>query len=141
MAPDLTLARATALSVMDATCTVRTDPQGRTDDLFDETTGEYTRPPDDQTTVYTGPCLLRPSQGLGQNRATMGSAEQFVDRYDLRLPVTATGVHPGDVATIDTSPNDPDMVGREFTVLQAAGGTYAVTRILTVQLRTEGPHV
>lgn len=141
MAVDLTAARATAESVFDASCTIRSDPEQRTDDTFDQATGKLTRPAGDSTTVYSGACLVRPSVGLGQIRAPMGGAEQFVDRYDLRLPVTAVGLAPGQVVTIDTAPNDPDIVGNDYTILQVAGGSMAVTRIVTVQLRTPGPHV
>lgn len=138
--PDLTLARATAESVMDATCTITSDPEGVTDDVFDETTGRYTPPNPDTTTVYSGKCMIRPST-LGQNERVEGGAEQFIDRYDVRLPVTATGVQPGMVLTVNTTPSDPDLVGRTFTVIQIAAGTFSVTRILTVQARKTGPRV
>jgi hypothetical protein len=141
VAPELTRARAAAEKLFDATCTITADREGHTDDLFNEATGVLTRPPDDTDTIYSGPCLVRPTQGLGQNRRAEGDAEQFIDRYDLRLPVTATGLAPGQIVTIDSAPNDPDVVDQQFTVLQVAGGSHAITRIVTLQLRTSGPHV
>lgn len=137
--PDLTLARAAAESLFDAECVVTRDRQGRADDFRDPTTGQLTRPSDDAGSAYSGPCLIRPSKGLGQNRPREGGADQYLDRYDGRLPVTATGVGIGDVLTVTAAPNDPDLVDEQFTVLQISAGSHAITRMLTLQLRTRGP--
>lgn len=119
-------------------CTITSDPQAESDDLFDDTTLTRSKPVGDASTLYSGPCMIRPA-GLSQRAEQEGEAASFVDIFRLRIPVSATVIPIGATVTIGSCPNDPSMVGRQFNVQQVEGGTYAVSRILTLHARARGP--
>lgn len=139
MQPDLTLARSTMESTFDSTCTISSDPQAESDDYFDDATLTRSKPVGDATAIYAGACMIRPAPGLGQRTEQEGEAASFVDVFRLRIPVSATVIPVGATVSIDSCPNDPAMVGRTFNVQQVEGGTFAVSRILTLHARARGP--
>ena len=50
-------------------------------------------------------------------------------RFDLQLPVASTpGLQVGDLVTITTAVNDPDLTGRTFQVNELAHKTEATSR-------------
>lgn len=132
--PDLTAARAQVASIFDCACTVTADDEGVTDDVLDLATLELTPPDDDTTTIYRGPCLVRPRS---QANTEQGGGPVALATHQARLPVTATGVHVGHTLTVTRSPNDPTVLGA-YTVITVAGGSFAVTRILGLSRRDPG---
>lgn len=139
--PDLTLARATLEAAFDAECVIVRDRQGHTDDLRDPSTLELIRPSDDSGTIYAGACLCRPVQGFGRTQRDEAGTVQYVDTWRLRLPVTADNVTVGDVVRFSVSPNDSQLLDREFTVSKIAGGSLSVSRILFINERQRGPRI
>ena len=137
---DLTGPRSTVASLFDATCTITRDPQGTTDDVFDENTGQLTPPTGDTSTVYSGPTMIRPGGYAAQLRS---EGDQIIesDTYRARLPVDAPLVAPGDIYTVDSCTSDPELVDQTFTVLAVTGGSLSVSRILTLQRRSRGPRL
>lgn len=84
------------------------------------------------TEVYTGKCRIRPRQTqdrmLEHGGDDIGAADLVVS-----IPITATGVQPGDTVTVDTSTYDADAVGRTYTVLGSVHGSQVTARRLTCQ--------
>lgn len=125
-AAGITLAgRRAAERLMVETCTI-----GRQSGLTtDQTTGKVT-PAYEQ--VYSGPCKVQ----TFTNREIFkdGGEHQFiVQRYELEIPFSATGVRTGDVATITSSQLDPDMPGRQYRVAALLNKSFATARRLSVE--------
>lgn len=136
IAGSLPFARAATEALFDSTCTVTRDPEGDADDTYDPVTHHITgHSPSDATTIYAGPCRIRP----GLARPTMeGGQTVFVETYAARLPVTAVGLRSGDVLTVVWCSTDPQVVGAEFTVDQVDQGSSSVTRPLVLVRRQRG---
>jgi hypothetical protein len=85
------------------------------------------------TTVYEGPCKIRP---LGAGReAEYGEGEVVLHRYRLKLPYSAaTPVLPKDRATMTAAP-DAWVVGRALEVVDVDYSSTAVTRKLIIEDR------
>ena len=67
-------------------------------------------------TVYSGRCRVRPTgqQDRGQNAADQSFVESS---HRLSLPVAeSTGLSDADVVEMLSCPDDPDLVGRRFTI-------------------------
>lgn len=139
--PPLAAARATAEAVFDAACTITRDVEGTTDDVRDEANLTSTPPAADSTTVYSGPCLLRPPTATTAAQAhRQGGAQIATEDLRARVPATVTS-RPGDILTVTASPNDPSLAGRSFDVTRVIAGSYAVTRMLLLADRARGPRL
>jgi hypothetical protein len=139
--PDLTAARAVAESLFDCTGTIRRDPQSTTDDTFNLATGVSGRPPNDETTIYTGPMWVRADSLIGGGKGEpQGGQEIQQPRWHARVPVSAPAIHSGDVLIVDSAADEYDVEGRVFTIMVPQGGSFAITRILQLIERTRGPH-
>jgi hypothetical protein len=115
------LGRARAESLMTSTCTVFTPGAP----ITDPNTGEVT---DSQTTVWFGPCRVRPA-GRQSNPQTIGGAEAFVFDYLVSLPFSATTVIEGHRLTVTASP-DPALVGITVEIQKVDRGDNITARRL-----------
>jgi hypothetical protein len=118
---DLTMARARAESLMTSACTVFTPGAP----ITDPNTGEVTNT---QTTVWFGPCRVRPA-GRQSNPQTIGGAESFVFDYLVSLPFAATSVIEGHRLTVTSSP-DPALVGITVEIQKVDRGDNITARRL-----------
>jgi len=84
------------------------------------------------TEVYDGPCRVRPRQ-TQDRMVEHGGAEVGVGDLVVSLPISATGIEPGDLVTITASAYDADTVGRRMTVLGAVHGSQVTARRVTCQ--------
>jgi hypothetical protein len=84
------------------------------------------------TVVYSGKGKVQQRSTQGSNR-DVGEAERLASSLELHLPITATGPQSDDVATVDTSALDPQLVGKTFTVRGPAHKSFATARRLTVE--------
>jgi hypothetical protein len=84
------------------------------------------------TVVYTGKAKIQQRSTQGSNR-DVGEAERLASSLELHLPITATGSQSDDVATVDASALDPQLVGKMFTVRGPAHKSFATARRLTVE--------
>lgn len=126
--PDILVAagRARAESIMVDACTITrvavvyTSPE----------TGQQTKT---TTTVYSGKCRVQMQMpgSAGPNEA--GEAHLLMLQLSVQVPVTVTGVEPGDVVTITAASMDPELAGRTFTVKALAFKTHATSRRLAVE--------
>jgi len=130
---------------MDDTCVIRRDPEGVTDDTFDEDTGELNPPDPDESTIYDadtlgdgdralgGRCKFSPSKSAIPNR--QGGLDIKVGEYNCGLPWDAPVVEIGDVVECLSSRRDPELVDKQFTVKDVVYSTFLVSRKLLLELR------
>lgn len=85
------------------------------------------------STLYTGKCRVQvksdSQSGQGQN---VGEAYLVVERLEVQLPVTVTGLQEGDRITISASALDPDLVGRVYAVRDVLRKSHLTSRRVTV---------
>lgn len=128
------LGRATALETLTATVTFRrADPSP----TFDPVTGTSSAT---STVVWSGACSVYPK---GQGVAMEGAEPTALNAYRMRVPVEASDVQRGDIATIATvgAAGDPDLVGRPLVVEEIDNRTTSVLRTLVVVDRDRAARV
>lgn len=83
------------------------------------------------STLYNGKCRVqvRSEAGQGQN---VGEAYLVVERHEVQLPMTVTGLREGDQITITASALDPDLVGRVYVVRDVVRKSHLTSRRVTV---------
>jgi hypothetical protein len=81
-------------------------------------------------TLYTGKCRV---QSRAATRQGQDAAEAYVivERHEVQLPMSVTGLREGDQIAI-TASGDPDLVGRVFTVRDVLRKTHLTARRVTV---------
>lgn len=127
----LAMAREAAEALMLSSCTITRAGDGER--AWNEDTGTYTDPP--PATVYSGRCKVQDS-GRAVSEAEGGELQVAVSSLELHLPVEAEGsgaVRRGDIAKIDSNPDDPALVGRQFVVQAAHAATAKTARRLPVE--------
>jgi hypothetical protein len=130
--PDIAAGRAIAEAAMVDTCVVYRDPEGSADDTFNATTGALTPPVGDQTTVYTGPCLLR-TENIQARSGDEGGATVSRKLQGARVPVSAPPFLFGDLLVVTAAANDPQLVDRRARVLDVDVNSFAVTRKVSLE--------
>ena len=84
--------------------------------------------------VYDGPCRLRMPYAYPQNADT-GESAWAADRGIIAFPIDGSeDIADGMTVTITGNPNDPALVGVEFSVLSGHYQTDATARRIPVQL-------
>jgi hypothetical protein len=104
---DLTLARATALGLMESTCRITRVGAG--------------------APIYEGPCVVTFEAAVDQE---VGGRPVQVRRYRIGLPFDAAVPAGGDHVLITASPDDTALVDVTMRVLEVAKATWVVTRQL-----------
>ena len=113
LAAGLAELRQYAESRMRGTCTIRRPIPGEEPD--DPTLPGRTIPVYEDEPVYVGKCYLRyPGLAHEQNPVFAG-ATTTISRVILRVPFGPI-LRPGDVVTIDSDPDNPQLVGTMFRV-------------------------
>ena len=113
--------RRVAEALMVDACTIRR----RTGEATDPNSGVIT--PTYGADLYSGKCRVQQRQlgGQGQN---VGEAYVIVERYEVHLPMSVTGLLEGDQITITASALDPDLVDRVFIVRDVAAKSHLTAR-------------
>ncbi len=83
------------------------------------------------STLYTGKCRVQVKSGDGQG-TTVGEAYLIVERHEVQLPMSVTGLAEGDQITITASALDPDLVGRVYAVRDVLRKSHLTARRVTV---------
>lgn len=125
----LAIARSAQDASMTATCTITRPGTGQK--TWDAATGTYTYPT--PAVVYSGRCKVK---STARAVAEVAAGEQHVAVLDfgLHLPIEGSGdVRRDDVAHIDSNPDDPALVGRDFVVQAGDHGTTKTARRLPVE--------
>jgi Family of unknown function (DUF6093) len=83
------------------------------------------------STLYTGKCRVQVKAPAGQGQ-NAGEAFLVVERHEVQLPMTVTGLREGDQITITASALDPDLVGRVYVVRDVLRKSHLTSRRVTV---------
>jgi hypothetical protein len=132
IAATLPALRAAAERRMVDSCTITHPAAGL--GTFDDDTHTYAPPT--ETPVYAGRCRVQTRDGLVAADRNVGERQITVLRFEVHVPLVATGIAVDDLVTI-TAARDPDLVGRRFRVTASHAKTDATARRLQCEeLRT-----
>ncbi|MFG2956367.1 DUF6093 family protein [Streptomyces sp. NPDC048291] len=136
MALDLSGVRRVVERLLDDELRLWRDTDGDTGDELDEETGELR--PAGQVTVPlwegTG-AIVRPGQ-LSVAPPLDGAVASLpaLTAYQALLPLSAPQVTVDDVLSVSRSVRDEQLVGHQFRVAEVAVGTYAVVRVVRLEV-------
>ena len=140
----LVRSRAAAEAGMTGTCTITRPGAGGRGEM-NPASGKYDARPD-RVTVYEGPFRMQVTAIIANSsQDAAGERVARVQGAELQLPVGVDGrvvvgssaaVAVGDVAYVDTNPNDPALAGRELTVIALHNKSDASSRRLRVEEAT-----
>lgn len=113
------------------TCRITFDEERTGDDTWDEETGTYLPPEDDEDLVYEGKCSVYPFSGVVQDSESGG--EQILEtRYWLGVPMSEEFTAPVEsivtITDVDPDQGDPEMIDRQFIVDDQEWQTMASSR-------------
>lgn len=91
--------------------------------VLNQTTGVYEPT---YSTIYTGPCLIRPA---APSLTQAGQELVATHGYDLSLPYTEILELPEDLVDI-TASTDAFLVGKQFVIVNMPGDTYITNRMI-----------
>ena len=117
--------RRLAESLMVDTCTIRRQTGLITDPATGNVTPAY-------ETVYAGKCKVQ----TFTNRELLknGGEYQFIiQRYEVQIPVSATGVQTNDQVLVTASLHDPDLPGRTYRIVGLMNKSLATARRMGVE--------
>lgn len=118
--------RELAESLMTATCVIRRATGDMTvDPATDADVPEY-------ADLFTSVCKVQ-ARNLQARQQEAGGRTATTVALQLHLPVSAAEVSVGDYAHVLTSPLDPELVGRTFTVVGPSAKSYATARRLEIE--------
>lgn len=86
-------------------------------------------------TLYAGKCRVQ-QVTAEPTPADPGEDRELLVRLTVQLPMSVTGVQPGDEITVTASAHDPDLPGRVFLVQGLHHKTEATSRRVSVIERT-----
>ncbi|MDI3417971.1 DUF6093 family protein [Streptomyces luteolus] len=113
------------------------DVQGESDDVLDEDSGQLMPVEGTPFLVWDGlGAVTLAGQLSGAKAALDGVAAGEVSQspYQAMVPVDAPPTRPGDVLVVAGSTRDPQLMGRRFRVVDYGLGSYAVVRLIRLQL-------
>jgi hypothetical protein len=85
-------------------------------------------------TLYSGPCRFQQAAAPWAGPATVGQAGIGLSAEELQLPVAGTaGIDKDDIVTCTAATNDPDLLGKQFSVQGTHHATHKTTRRLPIQ--------
>ncbi len=119
--------RAAAQALMTDTCRVRRAGAASTDSSTGVVTPSWTYPYATGSTA--GPCRVQDSTG-STTGAVGGVAQSDIAAVVVSLPMSATGIVPGDQVVVVSCAHDPGLVGRVFTVTRVLAKSHATARRL-----------
>jgi hypothetical protein len=125
--PDL---RAAAESLMTDECTISRAGVGAP--VLDVDTGVLVDPT--AVVVYEGPCRVQVASSLDVRAVDFGGQAVNLNRVQVSIPVADDEVRAQDVVVITDAANDPQLVGRRFTVRGAEAKSHATVRRLECEL-------
>lgn len=120
------------------TCVIRFDPEGAGDDVLDPETLAMVRPDPDANVLYEGPCRVRFRPAEGSENEPGGVPTRY-RRGAVAIPLSAPAIPTGAVVTITEAEHDPELVDRDYVVVDSLDKSLAIQRILNVQRPTEVP--
>lgn len=127
---------------MNDACRIYHDAEGTGDDMWDEDTGTYIKPPADEVDVYEGQCAIYPFSGVIQE-GERGEEEIMETRYWLGIPMEAVVFPPPEslckITAVDPVQGDPLLVDQIFVIDEQEYQTLASSRRFKMRLLTAKP--
>lgn len=85
-------------------------------------------------TVYSGRCRFQQAAAPWAGPATVGQAGIGLSAAEIQLPVVGSdGIDKDDIVTCTAATNDPDLLGKRFTVQGTHHATHKTTRRIPIQ--------
>lgn len=123
----VTAGRLAAQQLMTDECTIsRPDPDG----TFDPATGLTSYTPTDLYMAQK--CRLR-APSLADRETFSGEHEFTLQDAVLSLPIEAVGLKTNDLVTVTASALDPDLIGRQYTLIAVHRGSQITARRCVVR--------
>ena len=117
--------RRLAESLMVDTCTIRRQTGLTTDPATGNVTPAY-------ETIYAGKCKVQTFTNRG-TRNVGGEYEFVIQRYEVQVPISATGIQVNDEAVITASMHDSDLTGRAYRIVGLMNKSLATARRMGVE--------
>ena len=136
MALDLSGVRRVVERLLDDQLQLWRDADGSSGDDLDEETGELRPGGQAAVPLWEGPgAIVRPGQ-LSPLPPVDGVVASLpaATAYQALLPLSAPLVMIDDVLSVSRSARDEQLVGRRFRVAEVAVGTYAVVRVVRLEV-------
>ncbi|MEU0443823.1 DUF6093 family protein [Streptomyces sp. NPDC006186] len=136
MALDLSGVRRVVERLLDDELRLWRDADGSSGDELDEHTGELRPTGQASAPLWEGPgAIVRPGQ-LSVTPSLDGAIASLSvpTAYQALLPLSAPQLMVDDVLSVSRSMRDEQLVGRRFRVAEVAVGTYAVVRVVRLEV-------
>ncbi|MGW1878430.1 DUF6093 family protein [Streptomyces sp. NPDC001975] len=136
MALDLSGVRRVVERLLDDELRLWRDTDGDSDTALDEETGELRPAGEVSMPLWEGSgAIVRPGQ-LSVVPPLDGAVAELPapTAYQALLPLSAPQVTVDDVLSVSRSVRDEQLVGRRFRVAEVAVGTYAVVRVVRLEV-------
>lgn len=115
-----------ATGAMTSTCEIR-DPDAFTE-AFDRDSGLTVTVP--AGPVYTGPCRVQAASGQRPTRADAAGQDVSTPPYQVEVVFDGPAFAEGYRVLVTADADDPQLVGRTFTVRQVQVGSHRFSRVL-----------
>lgn len=120
--------RAAIERLMVDACTIRRPTGSSTDDTTGVVTPTY-------STVYSGKCRIQQTVPVSKPD-DVGEAHVWLQRLELQVPMSVTGILSDDLVTVTASVLDGDLVGRVFHVRELGHKTHMTSRRVQLEETT-----
>lgn len=136
MALDLSGVRRVIEKLLDDEIQLWRDADGASDNALDESTGELKPGGETTTPLWKSPgAIVRPGRlALTQPLDAVAASLPAQTEYQALLPLSAPLVRVDDVLSVSRSARDEQLVGRRFRAAEIAVGTYAVVRVVRLEV-------
>jgi hypothetical protein len=120
--------RRAAEALMVDACTIQRVTGTSTNDTTGVVTPTY-------STIYAGKCRVQQIVPVSKP-ADIGQAQVWLQRLELQVPISVTGIASDDLVTITASLLDADLVGRTFRVRELGHKTHLTARRVQLEEQT-----
>lgn len=120
--------RRAAEALMVDACTIQRVTGTSTNDTTGVVTPTYSM-------IYAGKCRVQQIVPVSKP-ADIGQAQVWLQRLELQVPISVTGIASDDLVTITASLLDADLVGRTFRVRELGHKTHLTARRVQLEEQT-----
>jgi hypothetical protein len=120
--------RRAAEALMVDACTIQRVTGTSTNDTTGVVTPTYSM-------IYAGKCRVQQIVPVSKP-ADIGQAQVWLQRLELQVPISVTGIASDDLVTITASLLDADLVGRTFRIRELGHKTHLTARRVQLEEQT-----
>lgn len=117
--------RVAAEALMADACTIKRVTNQSTNDNTAVVTPTY-------STIYSGKCRVQQTVPVSKPH-DVGEAAVWLQRLELQVPMSVTGIASDDLVTITASALDADLVGRTFHVRELGHKSHMTARRVQIE--------